>query len=171
MNEGPVVNQSSGPPMSAWTLLQFYSGADLIYVCYARPNQPEKVFARSDNSLTSIAVATNVATATKAADHGLQIGNKIVVSGATVDADLNGEYVIATVPTSTTYTFATVSVADATYTEATLQIATTAPRTTEPIWAINYRLYDTAKLTHSQWADGNTVADNVCDDRAALSYT
>jgi len=171
MIEGPVVNQSIGPPVTAWTVLYFYDGSDnLEFVCFARPVQPEKTFARSDASLTSIAVSTNVATATTAAAHGLQIGNKIVVSGATVDADLNGTYIIASVPSSTTFTFATASVSDGTYTEATLQFVTTAPRTSEPIWAVSRYQYSTGKLTHSQWADGNTADDNVCDDRATLDY-
>jgi hypothetical protein len=171
MSEGPIVNQSAGPPVSAWTALYFYNATpSLEYICLARSKQPEKVFARSDNSLTSIAVSSNVATATKAIAHGLQIGNRIVVSGATVDVDLNGGYVIATVPSTKTYTFATAGVGDATYTEATLQIAVTAPRTTEPIWAINLYQYSGSDLTHSQWADGNTVDDNVCDDHATLAY-
>ncbi|NQV21608.1 MAG: hypothetical protein HQ511_09350, partial [Rhodospirillales bacterium] len=60
-------------------------------------------------------------TATTLAVHNLVIGNPVVVSGATVDTDLNGGYTVATVPTSKTFTFTTASVADAAYVEATLQ--------------------------------------------------
>jgi len=171
MIEGPVVNQSSGPPVSAWTTLYFYDGSsNLEYICHARPNQAEKVFARSDNSLTNIVVSSDVATATTAANHGLQVGNKIVVSGATVDADLNGTYIIATVPSPTTFTFATVDVADATYTESTLQFVTTAPRSTEPIWAIQRYQYSAGNLSVLQWAEGNSTDGHICDDRASLDY-
>lgn len=125
----------------------------------------------SDDSLINIIVSTNVGTALTVADHGLQVGNIVIISGATVDTDLNGTYVIASVPSTKSFTFATIDVADATYVDATLQYATTAPRTTEPIWAINRYQYSGGKLTHSQWADGNSTDDNVADDRATLAYS
>jgi hypothetical protein len=84
-----------------------------------------RFYRRNDATLTSIVVAANVATATTAAAHGLWIGQKVTIAGATVDTDLNGGYTIASTPTSTTFTFATVSVANATYTEATLVASVT----------------------------------------------
>lgn len=84
-----------------------------------------RFYRRSDSTLTSIVVAANVATATTAAAHGLWIGRQVTVAGATVDTDLNGVYSIVAVPTSTTFTFRTVSVANATYTESTLVASVT----------------------------------------------
>ncbi len=81
-------------------------------------------FTRAASTLTSISVTTNTATATTSAAHGLHVGQSIVVAGATVDTDLNATYAIATVPTSTTFTFTTVNVTGAptVYTESTLGI-------------------------------------------------
>jgi hypothetical protein len=74
-------------------------------------------------AVTSIAVASNVATATLPATHGLVVGDTARVSGATEDADLNDDYAVLSVPTDKTLTFATSGVSDGTYTEATLRIS------------------------------------------------
>lgn len=79
-------------------------------------------FLRSDSTLTNIVVSTDVATVTTAVAHGRSTNDLFTVRGATVDADLNGSYTIASTPTPTTMTFPTASVSDATYTEATLKL-------------------------------------------------
>jgi hypothetical protein len=77
----------------------------------------------ADASLTNIVVSTNVATATTAAAHGLSVGSRITIAGATVDLQLNTTAIVLSVPLTTTFTFATVDVADATYTDATMTMA------------------------------------------------
>ena len=64
-------------------------------------------------TLTSVAVATNVATATLEA-HGFAVGDVITVAGANL-AYVNGTKTIATVPTADTFTYAATG-ADATAT-------------------------------------------------------
>lgn len=150
------------------------------HICYANPGGPWNnnsipatfSWTRAANTLTSIAVATNTATATTSTAHGLVIGNPAVVSGATVDAQLNGTYTILTVPSATTFTFTTVAVSDATYTEATLALATTAPRTTVNIWSIQNIRYDgSGYYDGSAWAGGAAgVATNICANYATLTY-
>ncbi len=76
----------------------------------------------SGGGLTSIVVLSNVGTVTLAAAHGLTVGTYIEIAGATVDADLNGYYTIATVPTTTTFTIATVSVSNGTYNNSALRV-------------------------------------------------
>ncbi len=112
---------------------------------------------------------TNVGTVTTAAAHGLAVNDRVTVSGATVDTDLNGVYAIVTVGSSTTFTITTVSVADATYTESTLKFTTTAPRTTLPIWGIQKFTYATSVLQATQWAGGSSTGQ-VCADRATLQF-
>lgn len=56
------------------------------------------------NTVTNKALTSNVATLTTGTAHSLAIGDIVTVSG--VDAVFNGTYVVATVPTSTTFTFA-----------------------------------------------------------------
>ena len=97
---------------------------------------------RSDSTLTSIVVATNVATVTCASACGMWQGFRVYVSGASVDADLNGAYTITGSATSTTYTFATANVADGTYTESTLMISTSFPLTTDSVWTITALKYN-----------------------------
>jgi len=64
-----------------------------------------KVIPRVGNELTvTVAVASNVATATKTA-HGLAAGQQVYISGANLSY-VNGIKTIATVPTADTFTFA-----------------------------------------------------------------
>ena len=43
--------------------------------------------------------------------------------------------------------------------------------TSSPNWRIYRLVYDAnGNLLRKQYADGNTMFDNVCDDRATLSY-
>ncbi len=55
-------------------------------------------------TITNKALTTNVATLTTSAAHGYAIGDTVTVYG--VDATFNGTYVITTVPTTTTFTYA-----------------------------------------------------------------
>ena len=56
------------------------------------------------NTVNNKALASNVATLTTATAHSLAIGDIVVVGG--VDATFNGTHVVASVPTSTTFTYA-----------------------------------------------------------------
>lgn len=58
---------------------------------------------RTFNTITNKAITANVATLTTASPHGLAIGDVVVVSG--VDSTFDGTHSVATVPTSTTFTF------------------------------------------------------------------
>ncbi len=168
--DGPNTSQTAGPPVRAATSLLFYDGSgNVIYRCRAWSTQNTSTFARSDSSLTSIVVLTNVGTVTTAAAHGLQVNNSITISGATVDTDLNGTYVIATVPSTTTFTIATASVANATYTESTLQFTTRAPRTSAPIWEIDKFTVTGSNTTAIQSSGGVSTLNAICDNRAVTT--
>ena len=56
------------------------------------------------NTVTNKALTSNVATLTTGTAHSLAVGDIVTVSG--VDAVFNGTHVVATIPTSTTFTFA-----------------------------------------------------------------
>lgn len=163
--EGIQVNSSIGPPLRPFTKLNYYTGSDLIYTCLTASVQPSYRVSVGASTLTSIVVLTNVGTVNWTA-HGLAVGNLITVSGATVDIDLNGTYYVQTVPGADSFTITTAAVADATYTEATLAVSTTAPRNNAAIWSIQKFTYDTGKLTVSQWANGTTSMVHKCSDRA-----
>lgn len=56
------------------------------------------------NSMTSITSTTSVATATTAAAHGLRIGDRVQIEGAT-EAGYNGYPFVVSVPSTTTFTY------------------------------------------------------------------
>ena len=64
----------------------------------------DKVYPTITASVTNKALTSNVATLTTAAAHGLCVGMQITVAG--VDATFNGDYKVATVPSTTTFTYA-----------------------------------------------------------------
>jgi len=167
--EGSAVNQSEGPPHKGWTFRGFYTGSLLDYACWAEAVQQAYSFKRTDSTLTNIIDAANVASVT-APGHGLAVGNAVTVSGATVDSDLNGTYYVLTIVDANEFTFVSASVADATYTEATLTVTTTAPRSSARQWAIQKLSYDGANnVVLKQWASGTPGSRNICDDRATAT--
>ena len=109
-----------------------YSGNTLTYICFTTPFGPwNNNFISATNSwtisgstLTSIVDSSNTATVTTVSAHGLQPGNPVTVSGVTGDSDLNGSYVIQTVPSTTTFTITTANVTDNTL----LPVQWSAPR-------------------------------------------
>ncbi|NCU72554.1 MAG: hypothetical protein EBY66_06040, partial [Candidatus Fonsibacter lacus] len=64
----------------------------------------DKIYPTITASVTNKALTSNVATLTTSAAHGLAVGMEIAVTG--VDATFNGTYTIASVPTTTTFTYA-----------------------------------------------------------------
>jgi N4-gp56 family major capsid protein len=56
-------------------------------------------------TITNTAIATNVATITTAVAHGLGV-NQVVTVAAVTNTDVNGTFTIASVPTTTTFTYA-----------------------------------------------------------------
>ncbi len=169
--DGTSVSPSQGPPYVAYTSLYFYDGSGRIeYICQAKSAQDNFQWKRSDSTLTSIVVLTNTGTVTTSTANGLAVGNRVTVSGATVDTDLNGTYFIQAITSSTVFTITTASVANATYTESTLKVETTAPRSTAPVWDIKKYIYNGSGLvTNLQHANGASNAGknaSICDDRA-----
>jgi hypothetical protein len=118
----------------------------------------------------SIADATNTATVTTSQPHGLAVGNRIIIAGVTADTDLNGSYVIATVPSTTSFTITTANVTDGTYSDSGLVISTTAPRSSAGVWAIYQKYYTTTAIDRQAWAEGSTAMTRICDSRATYAY-
>ncbi len=164
---------SEAPARFGWQRLCYYDASgNLIYVCYA----PLSAIASAAVSiaaadLTNVVVLTNVGTVNTAAAHGLTVGSKVVLSGWTVDAQLNGTYEVLTVPTSTSFTITTASVSDATYTDAGGVVTGTAIYDTSACWAIQRHWYDGSnRLVKSGWAEGVTTATLIAASRASYSY-
>lgn len=174
----PPVNLSVGPPPAPFVTLLDYSAGLLIYTGTA-PQFLQSTAAcnylgatclkRTDSTLTSIVVSSNTATVTCSAACGVWKGQRVTVSGATVDTDLNASYTVTstTSTTATTYTFTTASVADATYTESTLRIDTNNPLTTQSTWEIYCLKYDaSSQLIATPFANSSVSMALAWSNRA-----
>ena len=64
----------------------------------------EVFYETATRTVSNKALASNVATLTTSAAHGFSVGQTVTVTG--VDATFNGTYIIASVPTTTTFTYA-----------------------------------------------------------------
>ena len=178
-SQGAPVTVNPFPANVMPTKVFTYSGNNKIYECTTKPFGPWNnggvpasfSWTKAATTFTNVVVLTNVGTVTTSTAHGLRIGNKVVISGATVDTDLNATYIVATVPSTTTFTVATVSVADATYTDAGLVLTTAVPRSTAAIWTIQKFTYDGSNnKTGESWALGSPAAVNICDNAATLAF-
>ena len=87
---------------SAGTLIHTASSTASVFDevwLYADLNNSPAALTVSNKALTS-----NVATITTSAAHGIFVGDTVKITG--VDATFNGTYVVTTVPSTTTFTFA-----------------------------------------------------------------
>lgn len=167
--QGSPVSLVTSPPPAPTERQFFYdASSNLQYVCVAAQRGATTTVTREATTLTSIAVATNVGTVTTSSAHGLYVGARVIITGATVDTDLNGTYTVATVGSTTTYTIATTAVADATYTESTLVVSTSYPLLTAAVWAIQALTYNASNLlTGSYWANASTGYGLACTTRTS----
>jgi hypothetical protein len=148
--QSPVRDIPFGCSSGACKTILDYSGSTLIYSGVAAQflGLPNTWLKRSDSTLTSITISSNVGTATCASACGTFKGQRVAIAGATVDADLNNTWTVTsnTDTSATTFTFATSSVSDcaagACATEATLTISTSNPLTTQPFWTVTALKYD-----------------------------
>lgn len=165
----PEFTPSIAPPTTPYSYLLFRDGSNNVqYICRAFSTQPNFTWTRSDATLTSIVDATNVATATTSTNHGLAVGNVVNVFGSAVAA-LNGRYLITAVA-SNTFQFTTVGVADGTYNNAALGIATTSARSNANVWSIQRFYYTGTLVDRFAWAEGASAPRYSCDDRATYAY-
>ena len=165
----PEYTQSIAPPTTPYTYLMFRDGSNNIeYICRALSNQPNFTWTVSAATLTSIVDSVNTATVTTSTNHGLSVGNAVSIYGSTVAA-LNGTYIV-TVSGTNTFQVTTSGVADATYNNAALGVATVAPRINANIWSIQKLFYTSNYIDRFGWAEGSTNNNKSCASRATYAY-
>lgn len=164
------VTLTEGPPPRAWSLIFDYDGSNnLIYQGFAQSLGKETEWSRDSGALVSIVVSGNVATITFSGDHGLAAGQSLIISGANVAA-VNGEFVIATTPLTTTVTVA-MTTPDATHNHGGLLVSTRAPRTNDFVWAIKKFDYSGSNMVRSRWAGGQSATQGFkWSERANYAY-
>ena len=166
---GLPTTESGCPAKEAWSTLIALDGSNNPeYIGMARATQPVPTVVKAGAGFTSITNSSTTATVAWTA-HGLASGNRAVVSGASVDTDLNGSYVI-TVTGADAFTFTTASVSNAAYTEATLTITTSAPRTGDPVWSIQKLIYSGNYNLGVKWCEGRSDANAIYANRATLAF-
>jgi hypothetical protein len=155
----PAVSTQDLPAQAIQKEFAYDSEGRQEYIGYAAPVQPIYEWSIGNSRLTSIVVSANVGTVNFSSAHGLNVGARVAFSGATVDTDLNGSYVVVSIPDATSLTVATVSVGNATYTDATLSVTTSCPRTNDLCWAIMRIFYNSlGQQSRITWAEGTTGA-------------
>lgn len=162
--QGPNVNQTDGPPMRAFSKRLFYDGTNnLEYVCIADSvsRLTRDLVITGATNATPIVITTSVA-------HGLASGAFVKITGVAGNTAANGNWII-TVASSTTFSLNT-SVGNGVYTSGGT-IETQAPRTSQPVWAVQKFVYTAGNLSASYWARASTALGTVCDDRASSSMT
>lgn len=168
VQDGPSVTIGQLPNGKTATVLGFFPSATTNYFCTAQTVQPTYTASVAGGTMTNIVDSGTTATVNWTA-HGLAVGNRVVVAGAT-DTDLNGAYIIATVPDANSFTYTSANVTDATYTTG-VTVATTAPRTSAAIWSVVRMTFDgSGNLTAKQNSVRTSSTSLVCDDRATLAY-
>jgi len=121
---------------------------NLLYICQASQLGTPALTWAIGGQLSSLAVTANVATATFSSAPGLYPGALLNVVGA---GSLNGYYPVSTVSGSTV-TFSTPAVTSGTYSYAGVQIVSSAPLLTAPVWSIQKFTWSaTGLLQTSYW--------------------
>jgi hypothetical protein len=165
-SQGAPVNQVQGPPPNNDVFIYDIASTPQ-YTCVAASFQPTTTFYKATNTLSQIAVATNVATATFSGTSYLWVGAQVVVAGSTTAA-LNGTYKVTAVSGSTA-TFTTSGVADATYNNTALTLSTQAPLLNAAVWSIQITQYSAGSPVGSYWAGPPSIVPPrtlACSNRA-----
>lgn len=158
----------------AETFLIFRDGSNnQQYICTALAKQPIYDW-RGAAMITSIVDSGTTATITFASAHGLSADNRIYIAGMTSagTSGLNASFKIA-VTNTTVITITTSGVTDGSYTPSTdpaMVISTTAPRTNANQWQIIRQYYTTTYNDRGSYAEGDTEANKICDNRASYAF-
>jgi hypothetical protein len=180
--EGPNVNPTIGSPMRGTEQILYYTGTNLSYRCLAWSNQ---IIAHTF-PVTAASNANPVSFTSTAHGFDYQSGNTgfptiDIVGGTGAWAAINGLWKIT--PTgANTFTIPVDSTAFGAF-QTTIIFKTQAPRTTQPVWAIQNLVYDGSNnLIWMGWAgnpggagssagsSGSSAMNFVCANRASLSY-
>lgn len=158
---GPSISQTDGPANESYTHIYTYSGSNITCNCTARSSQ-RAVTLTATISAASTAIVTSTA-------HGLASDNRVLIAGGTGDwVGVNGTQIITRVDADT-FSIATNSGGYSGSFAGT--VTTTAPRTSQAMWAITKTYYDgsgnTVRIAN---ALGTTAEMHVADNVATIAF-
>jgi len=113
--------------------------------------------ARTHNTINNKALTSNVATLTTGATHSYAIGDVVTVAG--VDTTFDGTYVVASVPTTTTFTYALTATNVTTAAVSPVGVITRSPSASGVAVSNKYKKNNTVMLTAT--SHGLAVHDYV----------
>src|SRR5579859_5197110 len=188
--DGSPTNSSKGVPYKAYEGLYYYSGANLIYACYAPSYQPGNNASTKPPSTITVSAASNANPVSfTATAHGfgdfVTLGPTstpvVKITGYTGNwAALNGVWSVI-VTSANAFTIAVDSTAFGAVT-GTAVFTTYSPLWNKPVWSIQTFVYSGANLIFSGWATSNPGAGNAalgggvtganfsCSSRASYGY-
>lgn len=149
-------------------IVMFNNGSSqLQYVCESK-NQVSALttmMAINDGSLTSVVIASNIATVTTPTAHQLYDGARVTVAGSTAGA-IDGIYTVASTPSTTTFTI-TVSAANGTHTESGMNLTTRSPLLSAQYWNVIVLVWEGSvlKATFHAGSVKSTSYQMKCSDR------
>lgn len=166
-------NPTEGPPMRAYKIKMDYDGSNnLIYMGWAAALNRQADFEVDTGSLVNFVDSGSTGTINFGVPHCLEVGEQIVVSGATSDLDVNATYKVLTVTDSDTITVTSANVTDATYNNDALKLTTTVARTCDTVWSIQKNTYDGSNnMTKRTWAQQSSQGFTLAwDSRTTYAY-
>lgn len=157
----PNVVISQQPPETPQTVKMFYNGSNQIeYVCKANGWKTQAQWSTSAGTLIQIQVTSGTATVTTSSSHGVIVGTELVISGSNTSG-VNGSYVVTSVGTLTMTL--NKSMPDGTYSDNSLRVTVTQPKTSAAVWTIQKFLYSGSNLVDIK----SSKSGQICDNRAA----
>ncbi len=101
----PALNAAQAALPTVSTTWQGNAGNFAATVSHDSTNKRFKFVAERSSTVSNVELATNVVTVTTAAAHGLAVGESVLVAAVTATA-INGTFTVASVPSTTTFTYA-----------------------------------------------------------------
>lgn len=163
--QGPEVTISQGPSPNEFQIVYGYTGANLVYVCYAKSRQPT-------SGTISISAASNAnPVSLTSTGHGFNTNSRprITISGATGNwTPINGAFT-ATITGANTFTIPVDSTTFGAL-AGTVVFTTVGPRTNQPQWAVKQFAYDaSSNLVSSAWLGGSSALQAKCSDATSTT--
>lgn len=152
-----------GVPKAALTHRVEFDAIGPIYEGWAKSIQSPGI------GLIVVAVTPGADTALNVVGHGLAVGSKIEFTNTVGEwSALKGIHTVKNVVGVDDFEIEFNSAAFVDPWSG--DIHALSPRMQDPIWAILRRTFTINNPTLEEWADGDTLADNVWNDRATLAY-
>lgn len=161
--EGPNTNATIGPPVTAFSYADTFTGSNLTVHCIARSHGPLTTM-----TVTSVTNASPGVFTTSA--NGFQGGELVTV--ANVSNVPNGTYQVVVI-SGTTFSLEDPNTGAAVNTTSASTggtITTDAPLLNQPVWSIQYFTWSGSNAVRVSWAQGDATMRFQCSNAANYAH-